>query len=70
MGADHHWWMFPFHDWNVKAVEHRFKPWFDPFTRKIDPMAGTKYTDVLYACACGKTKVKSIKGTWTLEQLK
>ena len=68
--ADHHWWMFFFHDWEAVAVRDRFQPFRDGLSGEIRKDVGSVKTDILYRCACGKVKVKSVRGAWKLEEVR
>lgn len=66
--SGHNWWMFCFHDWRLKGVCNRIEPLLDCFGGALIDV-GNSRTDVLYVCPCGKVKTKTLRGTWTLEQV-
>jgi len=70
--SDHFWWMFCFHDWKAKQVYTRHEPCANQgWAGEVKILEGVRYakTDILYACACGKVKVVTVRGTWKLEEI-
>jgi hypothetical protein len=66
---DYSTWGF-LHSWEVVAAHSRFQPYQDPESGKVSKELGGMRTDILLRCPCNAVKTKTIKGEWTLAQLR